>query len=204
MGRCGIGSGGVPRPSLADYVMGTGAMRGATAVVASPCNDRYRTDRDHRPGTIPRADFEATSIRGPGLGALSQQPEPSIKTRAGSLAERLLDRCITAELALDWGPDRAIKLPWWAHAGVTLDPRWSHAGPLGMTSSGRALRSRSSRASWDEARTGPRLRTHGGLEVLGPSILSVWRRLTTRSGICGSMLGNGPASDVLDCPLTRN
>ena len=173
MGRCGIGSGGVPRPSLADYVMGTGAMRGATAVVASPCNDRYRTDRDHRPGMIPRADFEATSIRGPGLDAHSQQPEPSIKTRAGSLAERLLDRCITAELALDWGPDRAIKLPWSAHAGVTLDPRWSYAGPpqeprwtVGDDVIRPSPSSRSSRASWDEARTGPRLRTHAGLEVL--------------------------------------
>jgi hypothetical protein len=29
--RCGIGSSGVPRPSLADYVIGTGAPRGATA-----------------------------------------------------------------------------------------------------------------------------------------------------------------------------
>jgi hypothetical protein len=28
-------------------------------LVAGPCNDRNRTDRDHRPGTIPRADFEA-------------------------------------------------------------------------------------------------------------------------------------------------
>jgi hypothetical protein len=31
VGRCGIGSCGVPRPSLADYVMERGAPRGATA-----------------------------------------------------------------------------------------------------------------------------------------------------------------------------
>jgi hypothetical protein len=29
------------------------------ALVAGPCNDRYRTDRDHGPGMIPPADFEA-------------------------------------------------------------------------------------------------------------------------------------------------
>jgi hypothetical protein len=67
-----------------------------------------------------------------------------MKTRAGSLAERLLARCITAELALNWPPDRAIKLPggpprWsyagppleprWTPAGVTVGPRWSYAGP---------------------------------------------------------------------------
>ena len=28
-------------------------------VVAGPCNDRNRTDRDHRRGMIPPADFEA-------------------------------------------------------------------------------------------------------------------------------------------------
>ena len=111
-----------------------------------------------------------------------------MKTRAGSLAERLLDRCITAELALNWPPDRAIKLPWWAPAGVTLDPRWSHAGPPRWSQAGPPLEprwtvgddvirpspsSRSSRASWDEARTGPCLRTHAGLEVLRPSGLTV-------------------------------
>jgi len=115
-----------------------------------------------------------------------------MKTRAGSLAERLLARCIIAELALNWPPDRAIKLPWrapplelrWTPAGVTLDRRWSHAAPplelrwapAGVTLDPRwtvgddvirpSPSSRSSRASWDEARTGPCLRTHAGLEAL--------------------------------------
>src|SRR5229473_7022745 len=97
---------------------------------SSPCNDRNRTDWDHRPGVT-------------SLGARLATTEPSMKTRGGSLAGRLLDRCITAELALNWPPDRAIKLPcWthWSHAGPPLEPRWTHAGPLGMTSSARALR----------------------------------------------------------------
>jgi hypothetical protein len=31
LASCAIGSSGVPRPNLADYVMGTGTPRGATA-----------------------------------------------------------------------------------------------------------------------------------------------------------------------------
>jgi hypothetical protein len=112
------------------------------SVVAGPCNDRNRIDWDHRPGMT-------------SLGARLATTEPSMKPRGGSLAGRLLDRCITAELALNWPPDRAIELPcWtpagprldpagpprWSPAGATLGPRWTPAGPLRMTSPARGLR----------------------------------------------------------------
>jgi hypothetical protein len=42
-----------------------------------------------------------------------------MNSRGGSLGGRLLGRCIIAELA----PDRAIKLPRWSYAGVTVEPR---------------------------------------------------------------------------------
>ncbi len=121
---------------------------------SSPCNDRNRTDWDHRPGVT-------------SLGARLATTEPSMKTRGGSLAGRLLDRCITAELALNWPPDRAVELPCWTPAGPPLEPRWpppleprwSPAGPPldpRWTVADDVTRprpsSRSSRASRDEGR----------------------------------------------------
>jgi len=121
---------------------------------SSPCNDRNRTDWDHRPGITSLCARLATT-------------EPSMNPRGGSLAGRLLDRCITAELALNWPPDRAVELPCWTPAGPPLEPRWpppleprwSPAGPPldpRWTVADDVTRprpsSRSSRASRDEGR----------------------------------------------------